>query len=148
MTRSRRLDTTALDHLYGFRLALAEAATRRVFDEQIGQPLGLRPVEFSLLALLLTHDDATPKQLAEALRMKSPQMTVLLDRLGGRDLLERRKSATDGRSQRVLLTAAGRRLITRALAVSQTMEAPLVQALSTGERAMLHELLAKLAAAA
>jgi DNA-binding MarR family transcriptional regulator len=138
------LDVGAMQHLMGYRLTLAEVASRRVFQRHIGGPLQLRPVEFTILALLHTNAQATPKQLALALAMPPPNVTVLVDRLVERSLVQRQRSATDGRATNLQLTDAGRELAKRALRVSQGMEAGLLAALSAAERAMLGELLIKL----
>ena len=56
-----------MQHLIGYRLTLAEVASRRVFQRHIGTPFKLRPVEFTILVLLLGNGSATPKQLAQTL---------------------------------------------------------------------------------
>ncbi len=140
-----RLDESGVQHLVGFLLAIATVQTRQVFQRHIGAPFELRPVEFTLLVLLLNNHGAAPKQLARALNVPAPNLTVLLDRLVARGLVERRRSSTDRRALQVLLTAAGEALARRAHGVSLTMEDSLLRALSTGEQAMLRELLLKLA---
>ena len=47
-----RLDLSGLHHLIGFLLAMGTVSTRRAFQQHIGTPFGLRPVEFLLLMLL------------------------------------------------------------------------------------------------
>lgn len=142
------LDTAGLDMLLGFRLALAGAPAGRVFRRHIGEPFGLREVEFTLLVLLLANPGAAPKQVALALALAPPALTALVDRLAARDLVERRKSAHDGRALELWLTDRGQTLARRTQAISRTMEDGLLAALSPAERAMLRELLVKLAAAA
>lgn len=141
------LDATHLQHLLGFRLALADAEARQVFQRHVGKPLGLRPVEFTVLLLLLGNRDVTPKRLARALRVSPPNVTVLIDRLVERELVQRAPSPTDGRATLLQLTAAGAELARRAERASRTMEDGLVQALTPGERALLGELLHKLVGA-
>jgi len=139
------LDASGVQHLVGFLLAIATVQTRQVFQRHIGASFELRPVEFTLLVLLLYNHGAAPKQLARALNVPAPHLTVLLDRLVARGLVERRRSSTDRRALQVLLTGAGEALARRAQSVSMTMEEPLLRALSAGEQAMLRELLLKLA---
>lgn len=143
-TPTDALDQSAMQHLIGYRLTLAEVASRRVFQRHIGVPLELRPVEFTILMLLLSNGRATPKQLAATLGVSPPNVTVLVDRLEERALLRRQRSDTDGRAQHLLLTDKGTTLARRAQQVSQGMEAGLLAALSAAERAMLAELLHKL----
>lgn len=142
------LDTAGIDHLLGFRLALAEVGTRRVFQRHIGMPFKLRPVEFTLLMLLRANPGATPTRLAQAMRLSPPNVTVLVDRLAARDLVQRQRSPDDGRATILQLNTAGTELAERAHQASRTMEDGLLQALTPGERALLGELLHKLAPAA
>jgi DNA-binding MarR family transcriptional regulator len=138
------LDEGGLRHLLGYRLALAEAASRRVFQRHIGGPFALRPVEFTILLLLLGNSSVSPKQLARTLGLSPPNVTVLIDRLARRKLLRRQRSVSDGRAMDLLLTAEGNTLAQRARQASMAMEAGLLAPLSPAERAMLGELLAKL----
>lgn len=142
------LDQSCLQHLLGYQIARADVPTRRAFAEHIGRPLELSPVEFSSLVLLAFNPATTPKQLAEALAMVAPAVTVLLDRLEKRGLIERARSDSDRRAQIVSLTAAGRELALKAHALSMDMEREVLGALSAAERAILIELLQKVARAA
>lgn len=142
---SAALDQSAMQHLIGYRLTLAELASRRVFQRHIGAPLKLRPVEFTMLVLLLSNGHATPKRLALTLGVPPPNVTVLVDRLVERGLVQRQRSSTDGRALELRLTAQGVELARRAQRVSADMESGLLSVLSAAERAMLGELLHKLA---
>jgi DNA-binding MarR family transcriptional regulator len=145
MKADQGLDRSGVDHLLGFQLALATARTREVFMREIGTPLELRTVEFTLLVLLLTNGGASPKQLARSLAMPAPNVTALIDRGVARGLVERRRNSTDRRALQILLTAAGKALARRAHAASLTMEDALLQRFSPGERTLLRELLLRLA---
>ena len=140
-----RLDQRAMQRLVGYQLTLAEVASRRVFQRHIGTPFKLRPVEFTILVLLQENQRATPKQLALALSVPPPNVTVLVDRLEQRGLLQRQRSTTDGRAMNLQLTDKGTELARRAQRVSLSMESGLLAPLSAAERAMLGELLHKLA---
>jgi len=98
--------------------------------------------------LLRANPAATPKRLAQALRLSPPNVTVLVDRLAGRGLVQRQRSPDDGRATILQLTDAGAGLAQRAFRASRNMEEGLLQALTPGERALLGELLQKLAASA
>jgi DNA-binding MarR family transcriptional regulator len=147
-TATMPLADAPLAELVGWRLARASVPVRQVFLTHVGGPLELRPVEFSLLMLLLANGRASPGQLAQALAVTPPKVTALLDRLAARALVKRQRNAADGRATDVLLTPAGRALAQRAHGAAVAIEAQWsAQALSAAERAMLLELLAKLAAA-
>lgn len=139
------LDPSALHHVMGFLIAMADVTARRVFRQHIGQPFDLRDVEFTLLVLLKANHGAAPKQLARSLNLPAPHVSLLLDRTVERGFVERRRSPKDGRALQIHLTAQGEALAQRVHQVSQTMENELLQVLSPAERAMLRELLIKLA---
>ncbi|HEY6354049.1 MAG TPA: MarR family transcriptional regulator, partial [Burkholderiaceae bacterium] len=71
---------------------------------------------------------------------------IVLDRLEQRELLKRTRSPDDARMQYIRLTPKGRALQARAKQVADAMEAELLSHFSAGERAMLFELLQKVAA--
>lgn len=157
MTRARRavegtapgaepaLSLGPLAGIVGFHVAQAAVATVAAFEKHIGGPYELRKVEFSLLMLLHANGALSPKQLASALTLTSPTLTLLLDRLQGRGLLQRERNPADGRSQHIRLTPAGQRLARDSAAAALPMERELHQRLSKAEHAMLIELLCRLA---
>lgn len=140
------LDDRGLRWTLGYAVTRVEIATRKVFHEHLGTPLGLRPVEFSVLLLLLGNEDVMPKQLCRTLSVHAPAMTLVLDRLEESALVQRERSKPDRRSQHIRLTRKGRELAQQALAISKTMEDDLLNHLSVAERAMLLELLHKVVA--
>jgi hypothetical protein len=58
------LDSSAVEHLLGYLLAVAEVPTRRTFQHHIGGPFDLRPVEFTLLVLLHANGRASASRSA------------------------------------------------------------------------------------
>lgn len=139
------LDTSCLQHVLGHQLAMATAPTRKVFIKHIGQPLDLRPAEFSMLLIIAHNAGVTQKQLAQALALPAPKVTVLLDRLGEKGLLLRERNTTDKRSMRVHLTQEGQALAENGHQISLRMENDLLRGLTQAERFMLLELLNKVA---
>ncbi len=141
----RPLALGVLTDVLGYHVAQAAVSTYATFEQFIGEPFGLRKVEFSLLMLLLANGPLSPKRLGQALALSAPNLTLLLDRLQARDLIHRERSATDGRSQNIVLTAAGQRMADESAAAAEPMEAVLGDRLSRAERLMLIELLRKVA---
>ncbi len=139
------LDQTVLGHVLGYQLARASIHTRAAFQKAIGEPLRLRPVEFTILQLLRHNRRATQKQLARALAITAPGMTVLLDRLESRGLILRERNEHDKRSVFVRLDEAGDELAEASLRASRDMETEVLHGLSAGERLMLFELLDRVA---
>lgn len=139
-----RLDDRSLAHLVGYAASRAALEMRKVFQRHVG-PLDLRIAEFSILMLLADNGPVAQRRLGQALDMAAPNMAVTLDRMAERGWIERVRNADDRRSQRVHLTAAGERLAGRARGIAGTMEDPALARLSRAERALLVELLRKVA---
>jgi DNA-binding MarR family transcriptional regulator len=139
------LSSPGLDHLLGYLLALAEVPTTVAFRRHVGEPFGLRPVEFTLLMLLQANTRASATQIRHALRMPAPHVTTLVDRLAERGLLQRGRDPHDGRAVRITLTADGAALAARLQAVAAHMEDEVQAALTPAERTTLRRLLKKLA---
>jgi DNA-binding MarR family transcriptional regulator len=141
----RGLDEGALADILGYRIVQAQLTTHALFMQVVGEPMDLRPVEYSLLLMLQANTHVTPTQLARSLVLTAPKLTILLDRLQDRGLVTRVKSATDGRSQHVLLTATGTALAHRGSDAAVLIEMSLQEVLTPAERAILMELLRKVA---
>ena len=139
------LSLGALSDVLGYHIAQAAVTTVDMFERHIGQPFGLRKVEYSLLLLLLANGPQAPKRLGQALALSAPNLTLLLDRLQTRGLIRRERSPTDGRSHNILLTDAGQRMADDGAAAAAPMERELDDRLSRAERLMLIELLRKVA---
>ena len=79
-------------------------------------PLNVSMAEYSVLNLLheAGPDGMRMSELAERRLMSSGGFTRLADRLENRGLIERRRSADDGRGFDAVLTKSGQRLIIRA----------------------------------
>jgi DNA-binding MarR family transcriptional regulator len=117
---------------------------KRVFARNF-EPLDLKVVEFSILMLVAANPQVNQKQLGEALDISAPNMAVTLDRLVERGWVERVRSTKDRRAMHIHLTPGGKLLVERAEKIAATMEAPALRALSAAERALLIELLMKVA---
>ena len=138
------LDTTGLTHLVGYAASRAAIEMRKVFARHM-EPFDLRIAEFTILMLVATNGDVNQKQLGDALDISPPNMAVTLDRMVERGWVERVRSTHDRRAQHVVLTARGRALAERTRRISLTMEEPALAMLSAAERALLIELLRKIA---
>lgn len=139
------LDQSRLTHLVGYAASRAAITMRRVFVRHLG-PLDLKVVEFSILVLVASNPKINQKRLGQALDVSAPNMAVTLDRLVERGWVERVRGTEDRRAQIIHLTAEGRDLVQRAEKIAATMENPTLRMLSPAERALLIELLMKVAA--
>jgi len=133
------LDQSRLTHLVGYASTRASIAMRKVFARHF-DPLELKVVEFSILMLVAANAEVNQKQIGVALDISAPNLAVTLDRM-----VERVRGTRDRRSMHIHLTAAGRELVQRAEKIASTMEAPALRMLSVAERALLIELLMKVA---
>lgn len=155
MTRNQRtaagktprgdLIEASLHDVTGYQLAQAAVVTNAVFDKQVGRPMTLRQVEYTLLALVNENPGGTPARLARALAVTAGNITMWIDRLVDKGLVRREASLTDRRAQHLFATPQGERLAREATGRLVQAEAMRLEALSTAERAMLVELLHKLA---
>ncbi|WP_447777854.1 MarR family winged helix-turn-helix transcriptional regulator [Variovorax boronicumulans] len=134
-----------MQHLLGYNLAQACIPSFAIYDEAIGTPLQLRQVEFTILVLVSSNENVTQKMLSLALGIAAPNLTVILDRLDRRGLIRRERSEADRRAQHVQLTPKGRTLTRKASGAAEQMEGELLGHFSQAERAMLFELLQKVA---
>ena len=94
----------------------ARELARRLADDLA--PLGLRPVEFGVLAQLATADGLSQADLARAVGVRPQSMTSLLTGLTDRSLVDRGAGPGRGRHSRLGLTQAGRALLTDAWPVA------------------------------
>jgi DNA-binding MarR family transcriptional regulator len=147
LTPFGKLAESTLHQLLGYQLAQATITTNRVFNSQVGQAFELRPVEFTILTLVHDNPGVTAKQLARALALAPPKITVWMERLESRGLVARERSTSDGRSQHIRTTKAGATLARDAAKRVVEGESSVLASLSAAERAMLMELLHKVARA-
>src|SRR5918995_1304428 len=105
--------------------------------------LGLEAKELFLLGEVEAHP--YPAELATVLGMPRPTVTVYIKRLEAAGFLRREIDAADLRRHRLLLTAAGRKVLSRGLALLSAAFGARLETLSAAERATLQRLLEKLA---
>ena len=101
--------------------------------------------DFAVLEALL-HKGALPvNEIGRKVLLTSGSITIAIDRLEAKGLVERRTSSTDRRARIVHLTKEGRRLIKRAYAEhAADMERLAAASLTTAERKTLIRLLKKI----
>lgn len=137
---------TLPNHL-GFALRLAQLAVFQDFHRAVAD-LDLRPGQYSVLLLLRANPGIRASQVAEALGIKRTNFVPLLDGLEARDLVTRDRLERDRRAFALFLTEAGAALLARAETAVSRHEQRLAFALGESGKATLHELLARLTAAA
>jgi DNA-binding MarR family transcriptional regulator len=104
--------------------------------------LGLEVKELIVLAAIDEHSH--PAELADALCIPKPTITVYLKRLQSAHLVRREVDPGDLRRHCLTLTPAGRKVLTRGLALLTEAFVTRLARLSTTEQAQLAALLEKL----
>jgi DNA-binding MarR family transcriptional regulator len=145
-TPAGHLVEAGLQQIVGYQIAQAAITTDGSFSQYVGQPLGLRRVEFTILMLIRENPACTSARLVRALDVTAPNITMWIDKLEQRGLVRRAQSTSDRRANHLVLTEEGEALAREAtrLAVEGELKV-LSAALSAGERAILLELLHKVA---
>ncbi len=101
--------------------------------------------DFAVLEALLHKGELPVNEIGRKVLLTSGSITVAVDRLEAKGLVERRASSTDRRARIVHLTKEGRKLIKRAYAEhAADMERLAASSLTTSERATLIRLLKKI----
>ncbi|MEP6479510.1 MAG: MarR family transcriptional regulator [Rhodoglobus sp.] len=90
--------------------AFAEMRAESVHSiEQLAGSLGVVPSDYRALFYVADNHDATPKAIAESLRLTTGAMTTLLDRIEAAGLVKRVAHPTDRRSIHLKITAKGQK---------------------------------------
>lgn len=102
-----------LDNQLCFALYSASLAMTKLYKPLLDE-LGLTYPQYLALLVLWEQDGVTVSELGERLYLDSGTLTPLLKRMEAAGLLTRLRDATDERRVLIRLTAAGRKLKTRA----------------------------------
>ncbi|MBU3647854.1 MAG: MarR family transcriptional regulator [Limnohabitans sp.] len=139
------LEHGAMLNLLGYHLAQASIPTNSAFKKHISDVHQLNKVEFTTLMLLKENQNLTPKRLSLALNMPASNLTLLLDRIEKRKLIERNQSIDDRRVQNISLTPSGTKLTEKLKKVCNVMEDDILSHITKAEQEILFELLRKIA---
>lgn len=123
-------------------MAVREFAVRDVESQ------GLSLTDFGILEAVFHKGPLAVNDIGAKISLTSGSMTVAIQRLEKRGLVERRGHAGDKRTRMVHLTAAGRKLIRCAFGAHEQTMNQLGETLSAGERKEAIRLLKKLGRAA
>jgi DNA-binding MarR family transcriptional regulator len=128
-----------------FTISTTGYALRQRFHELL-EPLGIDAQDLGLLQALGRREGVTQQAIADQINVAPSRMTVLLDALEQRGLLERRPNHNDRRARALFLTPQGHELLARAFAIALEHEQQLTSDLTDNERTQLLNLLARIGA--
>ncbi|MCC6947245.1 MAG: MarR family transcriptional regulator [Bradyrhizobiaceae bacterium] len=124
---------------------LVQVRLYQLYYERLAH-LDVSPGAFGVLAIVWANPGIQHGELAQALAIRGPNLTKLVDLLVRRGWMERRKVKNDGRTAGHYLTAQARAKVQSVLAEGVAHDERMTaSALSAGERKTLLKLLAKLA---
>lgn len=109
-TAPAALQFAGLDQLLGYRLRRAQGAAHRDYIATLDD-LKLTQRQVAVLWLVIGNPGVAQGAVGNALGMDKATLMVLVDRLEGRGLLQRRRSPVDARRRELHATPSGRRLM-------------------------------------
>lgn len=138
-----KIDTRFLETLIGYNARRAALAIIGEFLQRMAV-YGLRPVDFSVLSLIMHNPGITSRQLCSALSILPPNLVGMINGLQKRGLIERRPHPHDGRAMGLHLTVTGHDMMQAAEQTASELELAATPRLTTSERQTLIELLQKI----
>jgi DNA-binding MarR family transcriptional regulator len=135
-------DTRFLQSLLGYNARRVALRAIEVFIQRMA-PLGLRPVEFSVLSVIHHNPGVNSRQICAALGLQPPNLVPMLSSLEKNEWLERQPHPQDKRAQCLFLTQSGKARMKKAEALAQQLESEAASHLSAKELAQLQALLIK-----
>lgn len=143
MSVIQQVDTSYLESLMGYNARRASLAIIGKFMHRMSV-YQLRPVDFSVLSLIIHNDGITSRQLCATLGLQPPNLVAMITALEKRELIERRPHPKDGRALGLHASAQGRKLMVDAEQTAAQLEREATGKLSSAECRTLINLLQKI----
>ena len=89
-----------------YLLTVAQHEVFQTFSARLA-PFGITPGQYGVLSCLWARGTATPKEIAQELRLENSTVSGVLDRMQKRGLIDRVLDPNDRRSLQVVATEAG-----------------------------------------
>jgi DNA-binding MarR family transcriptional regulator len=115
------VDTSYLETLIGYNARRAALAVIGEFLEQMAI-YDLKPVEFSVMSVVVHNPGVTSRQLCAALNILPPNLVGLIQILETRGLIERKPHPHDGRAVGIHPTDEGEALMMEAEVTAKELE--------------------------
>lgn len=138
-----KVDTSYLEGLVGYNSRRAALVVIDVFLERMAI-YDLRPVDFSVLSLVMHNPGITSRQLCNTLGILAPNLVGMVNALEARALITRRPHPHDGRAMGLHPTEAGQAMMKDAEKTAAQLEVETTSRLSAAERKTLMLLLKRI----
>jgi len=138
-----KVDTSYLETLIGYNARRAALAVISQFLERIAV-YDLKPVDFSVMSVVVHNPGVTSRQLCAALNILPPNLVGLVQSLESRGLLERLPHPHDGRAMGLHPTDTGLELMKKAEATASELEMNIGSKLTPNQVQTLVTLLQKI----
>ena len=141
-------DRLRLQDYLPYRLSAAANAVSRLIARAYERQFGLKNPQWRLLAVLADEGPLTQQTLCGRTIMDKVTVMRAAQGLLRRRLVRRLPNAEDGRSHRLMMTAAGKRLYERIVPLALAYQQQLLQGIERADIARLDRLLRRLEQAA
>ncbi|MFM1948674.1 MAG: Multidrug resistance operon repressor [Pseudomonadota bacterium] len=138
-----KVDTSYLETLIGYNARRAALAVISQFLERMAV-YDLKPVDFSVMSVVVHNPGVTSRQLCTALNILPPNLVGLVQSLESRGLLERLPHPSDGRAMGLHPTDQGEQLMKKAEATASELEMTIGSKLTSHQAQTLVSLLQKI----
>ena len=138
-----RVDSSYLESLLGYNARRATLSIIGLFLERMAA-YDLRPVDFSILSLIMHNPGITSRQLCTTLGILPPNLVAMVGALDQRSLIRRAPHRSDGRAMSLYLSRAGEKLMREAEQTAADLEREASARLSASERRTLIRLLQRI----
>ena len=138
-----KVDTRFLESLIGYNARRAALAIIEEFLERMAV-YGLKPVDFSVMSVIVHNPGVTSRQLCASLNILPPNLVSLIQSLDSRGLVERLPHPHDGRAVGLHPTKKGKALMVQAEATASELERNVGGKLTSSQAQTLVTLLQKI----
>ena len=142
-TAIEKVDTRFLESLIGYNARRAALAIIEEFLERMAV-YGLKPVDFSVMSVIVHNPGVTSRQLCASLNLLPPNLVGLIQALDARGLIERLPHPHDGRAVGLHPTAKGIDLMAQAEVTASELEKNVGGKLTANQTQTLVSLLQKI----
>jgi len=143
--KAKQLVSGPLEKLLGYHLRRVQSAAFQHFSEHLNHR-GITPGQLGLLVLIACNPGVSQTALAREIGVERSTLGEFIDRFEARQLVQRKKLATDMRVHAIHLTTRGKQFLGQVMPEVQAHEREFSKPLSASEMRTLVHLLKRLTA--